>query len=168
MAFAGIFQPFERLRWIRFGLLMRDGKISRRFSVPQTMVPALLAFANRKITSVACSAFLAITVPSEDSNIDREKLAASNVRIRFHSPSLALDCFKQSSSQLRCLGAGVEGALAFAPSRFSPTLSRPFPPLSLAQHTALAFENQLMQRRKERVIAIGAVEDVVSISSARH
>src|SRR5437867_10269473 len=27
MAFAGIFQPFVRLRWIRFGLLMRDGKI---------------------------------------------------------------------------------------------------------------------------------------------
>jgi hypothetical protein len=26
MAFAGIFQPFERLRWIRFGLLMRDLK----------------------------------------------------------------------------------------------------------------------------------------------
>jgi hypothetical protein len=24
MAFAGIFQPFARLRWIRFGLLMRD------------------------------------------------------------------------------------------------------------------------------------------------
>jgi hypothetical protein len=23
MAFAGIFQPFERLRWIRFGLLMQ-------------------------------------------------------------------------------------------------------------------------------------------------
>src|SRR5437764_5173115 len=36
MAFAGIFQPFVRLRWIRFGLLMRDGKFSRRFSVPQT------------------------------------------------------------------------------------------------------------------------------------
>jgi hypothetical protein len=27
MAFAGIFQPFARLRWIRFGLLMRDRKI---------------------------------------------------------------------------------------------------------------------------------------------
>jgi hypothetical protein len=37
MAFAGIFQPFERLRWIRFGLLMRDRKCSRRFSVLQTM-----------------------------------------------------------------------------------------------------------------------------------
>src|SRR5256885_1458935 len=36
MAFAGIFQPFARLRWIRFGLLMRDRKFSRRFSVPQT------------------------------------------------------------------------------------------------------------------------------------
>jgi hypothetical protein len=35
MAFAGIFQPFARLRWIRFGLLMRDRKFSRRFSVPQ-------------------------------------------------------------------------------------------------------------------------------------
>jgi hypothetical protein len=43
MAFTGIFQPFARLRWIRFGLLMRDGKFSRRFAVPQT--PAL---ANRK------------------------------------------------------------------------------------------------------------------------
>src|SRR5438445_559294 len=31
MAFAGIFQPFARLRWIRFGLLMRDRKFSRRF-----------------------------------------------------------------------------------------------------------------------------------------
>ena len=56
----------------------------------------------------------------------------------------------------------------FAPARFSPTLSRPFPRFSPAQHAALAFENQLMQRRKEHVIAIGAVEDVVSISSARH
>jgi hypothetical protein len=37
MAFAGIFQPFARLRWIRFGLLMRDRKFSRRFSVPQTV-----------------------------------------------------------------------------------------------------------------------------------
>src|SRR5438067_2019178 len=36
MAFAGIFQSFARLRWIRFGLLMRDPKFSRRFSVPQT------------------------------------------------------------------------------------------------------------------------------------
>jgi hypothetical protein len=36
MAFAGISQPFARLRWIRFGLLMRDRKFSRRFSVPQT------------------------------------------------------------------------------------------------------------------------------------
>src|SRR5215472_837441 len=37
MAFAGIFQPFARLRWIRFGLLMRDRQFSRRLSVPQTM-----------------------------------------------------------------------------------------------------------------------------------
>jgi len=63
---------------------------------------------------------------------------------------------------------GGRRALAFAPTRFSPTLSRPFPRFSLAQHTALAFENQLLQRRKERVIAIGAVEDVVTISSARY
>jgi len=35
IAFAGIFQPFARLRWIRFGLLMRDHKFSRRFSIPQ-------------------------------------------------------------------------------------------------------------------------------------
>jgi hypothetical protein len=54
------------------------------------------------------------------------------------------------------------------PTRFSPILSRPFPRVSLAQHTALAFENQLTQRHKENVIAIGAVEDVVSISSARY
>jgi hypothetical protein len=75
MAFAGIFQPFARLRWIRFGLLMRDRKFSRRFSVPQTTPLAPLSFANRTIiTSVACSAFLAIMVPSEDSNIDRERL----------------------------------------------------------------------------------------------
>src|SRR4029434_10693044 len=33
MAFAGIFQPFERLRWIRFGLLMRDYKFSHSSSV---------------------------------------------------------------------------------------------------------------------------------------
>src|SRR5437879_1818799 len=38
MAFAGISQPFARLRWIRFGLLMRDRKFSRRFSVPQTTI----------------------------------------------------------------------------------------------------------------------------------
>src|SRR5207249_2769237 len=36
MAFAGIFQPVARLRWILFGLLMRDRKFSRRFSVPQS------------------------------------------------------------------------------------------------------------------------------------
>jgi hypothetical protein len=41
MAFAGIFQPFARLRWIRFGLLMRDRKFSRRFSVPQTTALAI-------------------------------------------------------------------------------------------------------------------------------
>jgi hypothetical protein len=77
MAFAGIFQPFARLRWIRFGLLMRDRKFSQRFSVPQTTALAPLPFANRTITSVACSAFLAITVPSEDSNIDSERLATT-------------------------------------------------------------------------------------------
>jgi hypothetical protein len=43
MAFAGIFQPFARLRWIRFGLLMRDRKFSRRFSVPQTTLFTLPA-----------------------------------------------------------------------------------------------------------------------------
>src|SRR4029450_12769080 len=41
MAFAGIFQPFARLRWIRFGLLMRDRQFSRHFSVPQTTALAL-------------------------------------------------------------------------------------------------------------------------------
>jgi hypothetical protein len=59
-------------------------------------------------------------------------------------------------------------ASAFAPNRFSPTLSRPFPWFSFTQQAALAFENQLLQRRKEHVIAIGAVEDVVAIGSARH
>jgi hypothetical protein len=68
MAFAGILQPFARLRWIRFGLLMRDAKFSRRFSVPQTTALAPLPFANRTITSVACSAFLAIMVPSEETH----------------------------------------------------------------------------------------------------
>jgi hypothetical protein len=42
---------------------MRDRKFSRRFSVPQTTALAPLPFANRTITSVAFSAFLAITVP---------------------------------------------------------------------------------------------------------
>jgi len=51
MAFAGISQPFARLHWIRFGLLMRDRKFSRRFSVPQTTALAPLPFANRTITS---------------------------------------------------------------------------------------------------------------------
>src|SRR6267142_4421028 len=41
MAFAGIFQPFARLRWIRFGLLMRNRKFSRRFAVPQTTALAI-------------------------------------------------------------------------------------------------------------------------------
>jgi hypothetical protein len=77
MAFAGIFQPFARLRWIRFGLLMRDRKFSRRFSVPQTTALAPLSSANRTITSVAYSACLAIMVPSEDSNIDSERLATT-------------------------------------------------------------------------------------------
>jgi len=36
MAFAGIFQPFARLRWIRFGLLMPDRKFSRRFPFRNT------------------------------------------------------------------------------------------------------------------------------------
>jgi hypothetical protein len=35
IAFAGIFQPFARPRWIRFGLLVRDHKFSRRLSIPQ-------------------------------------------------------------------------------------------------------------------------------------
>jgi hypothetical protein len=42
---------------------MRDRKFSRRVSVPQTTTLAPLPFANRTITSVACSAFLAITLP---------------------------------------------------------------------------------------------------------
>src|SRR5205823_12392067 len=58
MAFAGIFHPFARLRWIRFGLLMRDRKFSRRFSVVQTTALAPLLFADRTITSDACSDFL--------------------------------------------------------------------------------------------------------------
>jgi hypothetical protein len=45
MAFAGIFQPFARLRWIRFGLLIRDRKFSRRLSVPQTTALAPVPFA---------------------------------------------------------------------------------------------------------------------------
>jgi len=57
MAFAGIFQPFARLRWIRFGLLMRDRKFSRRFSVPQTTALAPFPSPTGTITSVACSAF---------------------------------------------------------------------------------------------------------------
>src|SRR5213075_2989660 len=55
MAFAGIFQPFARLRWIRFGFLMRA--VNSRAAFPfrkQTLAP--LPFANRTITSVACSA----------------------------------------------------------------------------------------------------------------
>jgi hypothetical protein len=44
MAFAGIFHPFARLRWIRFGLFMRALKFSRRFSVPQTTALAPLAW----------------------------------------------------------------------------------------------------------------------------
>jgi hypothetical protein len=77
MAFAGIFHPFARLRWMRFGLLMRDREFSRRFSVPQTTALPPLSSANRTITSVACSAFLAIMLPSEDSNIDSEKLTTT-------------------------------------------------------------------------------------------
>src|ERR671918_2498732 len=53
MVFAGIFQPFARLRWIRFGLLMRDRKFSRRFSVPQTTALPSLSSANRTITPVS-------------------------------------------------------------------------------------------------------------------
>jgi len=77
MAFAGIFHPFARLRWMRLGLLMRDSKFSRLFSVPQTTALAPLSSANRTITSLACSAFLAIMPPSEDSNIDSEKLTTT-------------------------------------------------------------------------------------------
>jgi len=51
MAFAGIFQPFERLRWIRFGLLMRAVNSGAAFSVPQTTALASLAFANQILNS---------------------------------------------------------------------------------------------------------------------
>src|SRR6185369_264765 len=111
MAFAGIFQPFARLRWIRFGLLMRDRKFSRRFSIPQTKGLAPFLLAKRTITSVECSPFLTIMVPSEDSNIDSERLAASNVLIRpysFHSHSTALSSRVVNG---RCLGAKVEERL---------------------------------------------------------
>ena len=50
MAFAGIFQPFARLRWIRFGLLMRDRKFSRRLSVPQTTALALAVRLRLRVT----------------------------------------------------------------------------------------------------------------------
>jgi hypothetical protein len=43
MAFAGIFQPFARLRWIRFGLLMRA--VNSRAAFPFRKQPPL---ANRK------------------------------------------------------------------------------------------------------------------------
>jgi hypothetical protein len=77
MAFSGIFQPFAQLRWIRFGLLMRDRKFSRRSSVPQTTALAPLSCANRTITSVAYSASLKIMVPSEGSSIDSDRLATA-------------------------------------------------------------------------------------------
>jgi hypothetical protein len=77
MAFAGIFQPFARLRWIRFGLLMRDRKFSRRFPVPANNGLSTLPFANRTITSVACSAFLAIMVAKRGQQIDSERLATT-------------------------------------------------------------------------------------------
>jgi hypothetical protein len=72
MAFAGIFQPFARLRWIRFGLLMRDAKFSRRLSVPQTTALAPVPFAPDDYVGRVL-AFLAITVPGEDSNIDTKR-----------------------------------------------------------------------------------------------
>jgi len=50
MAFAGIFQPFARLRWIRFGLLMRDRKFSRCFSVPQTTALTLALRPRLRVT----------------------------------------------------------------------------------------------------------------------
>src|SRR6266436_3486328 len=58
MAFAGIFQPFARLRWIRFGLLMRDCKFSRRFSVPQTTALARMALLASPDVGVRVRAFL--------------------------------------------------------------------------------------------------------------
>jgi hypothetical protein len=60
MAFAGIFQPFARLRWIRFGLLMRDRKILAplvrsanngfsRFSPPTgRLLPSSVRFSGNK------------------------------------------------------------------------------------------------------------------------
>jgi hypothetical protein len=96
--------------------------------------------------------------------LSRCPLAGHALCAAVHSNSTALSS--------RVINVDLSGrgrtALVFAPSRFSPTLSRPFPRFSPVQHTALAFENQLMQRRKEHVIAIGAVEDVVTISSTRH
>src|SRR5262245_4378812 len=50
MAFARIFQPFERLRWIRFGLLMRDHGCSRSLSAPQTKALVLAARTRLRVT----------------------------------------------------------------------------------------------------------------------
>src|SRR5262249_17771534 len=55
MAFAGIFQPFARLRWIRFGLLMRDHKFSRRFFVPQTTALAIPFLSQPRRVLRSCS-----------------------------------------------------------------------------------------------------------------
>jgi hypothetical protein len=48
MAFAGIFQPFARLRWIRFGLLVGDRKILAPLFRSANNGLSLFPFANRK------------------------------------------------------------------------------------------------------------------------
>jgi hypothetical protein len=81
---------------------------------------------------------------------------------------LYLNSTALSSRVVNVALSGNQTALAFRSNRFSPALSRPFPSFSLARQATLAFENQLLQRRKEQVIAIGAIEDVVAIRSAPH
>ena len=112
MAFAGIFQPFARLRLIRFGSLMRDRKFSRRFSVPQTTALALLVLANRddyfgRVFGLSGDN----SAKARTDNIDSERLAASNVWMRPHSLHLNSTALSSRVVNGRCFGAKVEGRL---------------------------------------------------------
>ena len=89
MAFAGIFQPFARLRWIRFGLLMRDRKFSRRFSVPQTTALAPLPLSRGLAASAEPDARnTAGLAPRSRLRITRSEIAIHNFcRHRHHDHS---------------------------------------------------------------------------------
>src|SRR6266487_847726 len=110
MAFAGIFQPFTRLRWIRFGLLMRDRKFSRRFSVPQTTALARMALLASPDVGVRVRAFL-------ESFDSPERV--TNQLVLLNSALLSSSFVSTSSSYSRLFTLAAKQLPSLAQSRFA-------------------------------------------------